>query len=319
MNTHLLSLREILFSIEGQIGETIIGQNNLIRKLVIALFAGWHVLLEWVPGLGKTKAVKTLAWVLGFEFKRISFTPDLLPSDLTGVEIYRPQTGRFEVRKGPIFTNILLADEINRTPPKVQSALLEAMEESQVTIGTETFPLPNPFFVIATENPLEHEGTYPLPEAQLDRFFMKILLEYPTFVDEIDILSQVAHTEKNKKISPAVARISTEELTEMRQYIVENIHIDQHIYEYIALLLESTRGKNDLISYGASTRAGLALRDGARICALLEGRDFVTPDDVKYIALDVLRHRIGRSYEALAEKISTDTILEEILESVKIP
>jgi MoxR-like ATPase len=319
MNTHLQSLREILFSIESQIGETIIGQNNLIRKLVIALFAGWHVLLEWVPWLGKTKTVKTLASVLGFEFKRISFTPDLLPSDLTGVEIYRPQTGRFEVRKWPIFTNILLADEINRTPPKVQSALLEAMEESQVTIGTETFTLPNPFFVIATENPLEHEWTYPLPEAQLDRFFMKILLDYPTRDDEITILGQGTSTEKNKKVSPMISRITTDELSEMQQFIVENVHIDQHIYEYIALLLESTRGKNDLISYGASTRAGLALRDGARICALLEGRDFVTPDDVKYIALDVLRHRIGRSYEALAEKISTDTILGEILESVKIP
>ena len=319
MNNHLNSLREILFSIEAQVGETIIGQNNLIRKIVIALFAGWHVLLEGVPWLWKTKTVKTLAEVLGFEFKRISFTPDLLPSDLTWVEIYRPQTGRFEVRKWPIFTNILLADEINRTPPKVQSALLEALEESQVTIGTETFWLPKPFFVIATENPLEHEGTYPLPEAQLDRFFMKILLEYPTREDEVRILSKSITKNTELPAKRSQSKISTDELSEMQEFIVSNVHIDQHIYDYIGEILEATRGKNEYVSYGASTRAGLALRDGARICALLEGRDYVTPDDVKFIALDVLRHRIGRSYEALAEKISTDEIIREILESVRIP
>lgn len=318
MNNHLQSLREILFGIESQIGETIIGQKDLIRKVIIALFSSGHVLLEWVPGLWKTKTVKTLADILWFEFKRISFTPDLLPSDLTWVEIYRPQTGRFEIRKWPIFTNILLADEINRTPPKVQSALLEGMEESQVTIGNETFTLPKPFFVIATENPLEQEGTYPLPEAELDRFFMKLILDYPKKEDEIKILSQWKNSVESSQ-RKNTNRLSPEELFEMREFIVKNIHIDEKIYEYIAGILEATRRKNDSLAYGASTRAWLALRDGARICALLDGRDYVTPDDIKYIALDVLRHRIGRSYEALAQRISPDTIIGEILESVKIP
>ncbi|GAB0174485.1 MAG: MoxR family ATPase [Candidatus Altimarinota bacterium] len=318
MNTHLQSLREILLSLESEIGQTIVGQKSLIRKIIIALFSGGHILLEGVPGLGKTKTVKTLAEVLGFEFKRISFTPDLLPSDLTGVEIYRPQTGRFEIRKGPIFTNILLADEINRTPPKVQSALLEAMEESQVTIGLETFSLPDPFFVIATENPLDHEGTYPLPEAELDRFFMKILLDYPTQSDEIEILSKTSKNQNEKKGSRHQSPIKPEELFEMRNFIVDAIHIDHHIYEYIGDILTATRAKNDNISYGASTRAGLALRDGSRICALLDGRDYVTPDDIKYISYDVLRHRIGRSYESIADNIAPDEIIREILESVKI-
>lgn len=317
MNQHLQSLREILLSLEAEVGETIIGQKDLIRKIIISLFASGHVLLEWVPGLGKTKTVKTFARALGFEFKRISFTPDLLPSDLTGVEIYRPQTGRFEVRKWPIFTNILLADEINRTPPKVQSALLEAMEESQVTIGIETFPLPSPFFVIATENPLEHEGTYPLPEAELDRFFMKILLEYPSLEHEKKILSQDS-IPKIKGNIPWKNPLTPVELEEMRDFIVKNIHIDERIYDYVARILEASRKWNDAIAYGASTRAGLALRDGSRICALLDGRDYVTPEDIKYIAYDVLRHRIGRSYEALAQKISTEQIIREILESVDI-
>lgn len=318
MNNHLQSLKEILFGIESQIGETIIGQKDLIRKVIIALFSSGHVLLEWVPGLWKTKTVKTLADILWFEFKRISFTPDLLPSDLTWVEIYRPQTWRFEIRKWPIFTNILLADEINRTPPKVQSALLEGMEESQVTIGNETFTLPKPFFVIATENPLEQEGTYPLPEAELDRFFMKLILDYPKKEDEIKILSEWKNSVESSQ-RKNTNRLSPEELSEMREFIVKNIHIDERIYEYIAEILEATRRKNDSLAYGASTRAWLALRDGARICALLDGRDYVTPDDIKYIALDVLRHRIGRSYEALAQRISPDTIIGEILESVKIP
>lgn len=319
MNTHLLSLREILLSLETRVGETIIWQKNLVRKIIIALFAWGHVLLEWVPGLGKTKTVKTLAEVLGFEFKRISFTPDLLPSDLTWVEIYRPQTGRFEIRKWPIFTNILLADEINRTPPKVQSALLEAMEESQVTIWLETFTLPAPFFVIATENPLDHEGTYPLPEAELDRFFMKILLDYPSVSDEIEILSKKPKNISEKKWNQSQTAMTPQELFEMRDFIVDTIHIDQHIYEYIWNILALSRVKNENTSYWASTRGWLALRDGARVCALLDGRDYVTPDDIKYIAFDVLRHRIGRSYESIANNISTDDIIRELLENVKIP
>ena len=336
MNPHLSSTRDIIISLEQDIGLEIIGQPDLIRKLIITLFSGGHALIEWVPGLGKTKAIKTLAKVLWYDMKRISFTPDLLPTDLTGVEIYRPQTGKFEIRKWPIFTSILLADEINRTPPKVQSALLEAMEESQVTIGNETFTLPSPFFVIATENPLEHEGTYPLPEAQLDRFFMKIILSYPHPEDEKKIFLQEG-TLAERKISDTP--IKPKELIEIQEYITKNIRVDGKIYDYISDILEATRGRHlwwenplwwknldtrmsnlaSLISYGASTRAGLALIAWARIVALIEERDYVTPDDIKYLAHDILRHRIGLSYEALSEGITPDQIISEILGKVRIP
>ena len=333
MNPHLTSTRDIILSLEDSMNTEIIGQHDLVRKLIITLFAGGHALIEWVPGLGKTRIVKTLAKILGYEFKRISFTPDLLPTDLTGTEIYRPQTGKFEIRQWPIFTSILLADEINRTPPKVQSALLEAMEEWQVTIGNETLALPSPFFVIATQNPLEHEGTYPLPEAQLDRFMMKIVISYPSPEDEKRIF-RLADTQtaiekgnvKNNTLWVSSVTVSGTELLEMQQYIEKNIHIDPKIYDYISDILEATRSRrwslptaHWSLDYGASTRAWLALIGGARICALLSGRDNVSPDDIKYIAHDVLRHRIGLSYEALANKISTDDIIEEILGKVRIP
>ncbi len=324
VNPHLSTTRDILLALEESLDREILGQKDLIRKLLITLFAWGHTLIEWVPWLGKTKAVKTLARVLGYDFKRISFTPDLLPTDLTGTEIYRPQTGKFEIRKWPIFTSILLADEINRTPPKVQSALLEAMEEHQVTIGNETLTLPSPFFVIATENPLEHEGTYPLPEAELDRFLMKIIISYPHPEDEKKIFSsENIPTKKQKPLE-----IQPKELLEIQSYIRENITIDPKIYDYISDILEMTRvrwraweklSKKTLIAYGASTRAGLALIRCARVVALLEGRDYVTPDDIKYIAHDILRHRIGLSYEAVSEGISTDDIISEILAKVRIP
>ncbi len=336
MNSHLSSTRDIILSLEQAVKNDIIGQHDLVRKLLITLFAWWHALIEWVPGLGKTKTVRTLARVLEYDSKRISFTPDLLPTDLTGVEIYRPQTGKFEIRKGPIFTNILLADEINRTPPKVQSALLEAMEERQVTIGNETLVLPSPFFVIATENPLEHEGTYPLPEAELDRFFMKIVITYPLPEDEKKIFSQ--ELAPSKTASPS-EKIQPKELIEIQEYIVKNIKVDSKIYDYISDILEMTRtrkmtgdgiAKNEypesriwnlksLLSYGASTRAGLALIAWARVVALLEDRDYVTPDDIKYIAHEVLRHRIGLSYEAISLWTSPDAIITEILGKVRIP
>lgn len=297
----------------------------------MSLFAGWHVLIEWTPGLGKTKTVKTLAKILGYEFKRISFTPDLLPSDLTGSEIYRPQKWVFEVRKWPIFTEILLADEINRTPPKVQSALLEAMEEHQVTIGEKSLALPSPFFVIATENPLEHEGTYPLPEAQLDRFLMKIVIEYPSATEEKKIFTQeLTAIEKKTESSP----VQSSELLEMQQYIWENIRVDEKILDYISDILELTRKRkteniknpslkdntlDSQLSYGASTRAGIALIRTSRVLALLEWRDFVLPEDVKSLAHEILRHRIGLSYESMSDWITTDLVISEILESVKIP
>ena len=336
MNSHLSSTRDIILGLEKSITQDIIGQADLVRKLIITLFAWGHALIEWVPGLGKTKTVKTLARVLGYDSKRISFTPDLLPTDLTGVEIYRPQTGKFEIRKGPIFTNILLADEINRTPPKVQSALLEAMEEHQVTIGNDTLALPSPFFVIATQNPLEHEGTYPLPEAELDRFFMKIIISYPAPEDEKMIFSQRESTESSSSQSE---NINPKELIEIQEYIRQNIRVDAKILDYISSILEVTRGRHastkstedsinsdarmmnlhPLLSYGASTRAGLALIDGARVVALLEGRDYVTPDDIKYIAHEVLRHRIGLSYEAISLGTTPDQIISEILGKVRIP
>jgi MoxR-like ATPase len=298
------------------------------------MFAWGHALIEWVPGLGKTKTVKTIAKVFWYETKRISFTPDLLPTDLTWVEIYRPQTAKFEVRKWPIFTNILLADEINRTPPKVQSALLEAMEEHQVTIGNETFTLPSPFFVIATQNPLEHEWTYPLPEAELDRFFMKILLSYPLAEDEKKIFSQNPEDEKKWNDTPLLTK---EEFLELKDYIKKKIYVDANIYQYISSILEATRlrksppwdtstNKNPelsditrLLSYGASTRAWIAMVEASRIIALLDNRDYVSPDDIKYIAHEILRHRIGLSYEAISEWISSDDIITDILNKVIIP
>ncbi len=351
MNPHLSSTRDILLSIESAMQMTIIWQDDLIRWLIIALFARGHVLIEWVPGLGKTKAVKTLASVLGYDFKRVSFTPDLLPSDITWHEMYRKETGKFEVRKWPIFTNILLADEINRTPPKVQSALLEAMEEHQVTIGEKSLELPKPFFVIATENPLEHEGTYPLPEAELDRFLMKIIIDYPKKEDEKTILMQssLSFSEREslgkrsslREDDKKIGILSADECIEIASYIQENIKVDEKIYDYISDILEMTRtrkkdsppylfegGKQEpskqeniqnALSYGASTRAGLALVRGARVRALLEWRDYVTPEDIKSLAPMILRHRIGLSYEAMAKKISPDMVIGEILSSVRVP
>ncbi len=342
MNPNLSSTRDIILALESSMNNVIIGQSDLIRKLITSLFAWGHVLIEWVPWLGKTKTVKTLANVLGYDFKRISFTPDLLPSDLSGSEIFRPQLGKFDVRKWPIFTHILLADEINRTPPKVQSALLEAMEEWQVTIGEKSLLLPSPFFVIATENPLEHEGTYPLPEAQLDRFLMKIVLDYPTPLDEKKIFSE----SRNSEIFPTKdLLIKTNEFLEIQKYIEDNIRVDEKIYDYISDILEMTRKRSmsnwqwkidnekknlnktsnpplfvaHWIEYGASTRAGLALIRCARVWALLEGREYVLPEDIKSLAHEILRHRIGLSYEAISEGITTDFIIHEILETVRVP
>lgn len=325
MQEALSHIQDTLHSIHAEVSKKIIGQDILIEKLLFTLFSGWHALIEWVPGLWKTKTVNTIAKVLGYEFKRVSFTPDLLPSDLTGSEIYRPQTSKFEVRKGPIFTQILLADEINRTPPKVQSALLEAMEEKQVTIGEESIPLPAPFFVIATQNPLEHEGTYPLPEAQLDRFTLKIVLDYPQKWDEKKIFLSESHEseEENKKTKPI---LNATDFLEMIDYISKTILVDEKIYDYISDILTKSRKmvekKDDIVpqlSYGASTRAGLALIRTARVRALFEWREFVLPEDIKYLAHDVLRHRIGLSYESMSEWITPDQIISEILESIQIP
>ncbi len=332
MNPALLEIRDILQNIRQSVSREIIGQNMLIDKLLITIFAWGHALLEWVPGLWKTKTIRTLSSTLGLDTKRISFTPDLLPSDLTGNEIYRVKEGKFEVRKWPIFTSLLLADEINRTPPKVQSALLEAMEEKRVTLGDKTFELPLPFVVFATQNPLEHEGTYPLPEAQLDRFLMKIILDYPNREDEKKIfMKETGSLEWDTSDTPhQESTLASHDILEMIWYIEKNIHIEGKIFDYVSDIirelrrltkpLEAEKWKETfaLLSYGPSTRAGLSLIRWARVKALLEWRDYVMPDDIKFLAYDVLRHRIWLSYESLAEEISPDKIIERVLETVKV-
>lgn len=311
--------------IEGlvqEIGKIVVGQEDISRKLMIALISCGHVLLEGMPGLAKTTMIKTLASACSLAFKRIQFTPDLLPADLIGTQIYNPQTGDFKVKKGPIFSHLVLADEINRAPAKVQSALLEAMEEKQVTIGDDTWPLQAPFLVMATQNPVEHEGTYSLPEAQIDRFLFKLLVDYPRHADEIEIVRR-ANTKEQIQIDSLV---TGDELMEMRA-TAHKIHVSDKIRQYIVDLVYVTRTPKalgfenlaTLIEYGASPRASIAIDQAARSHALLEGRSFVTPQDVKDVAYDVLRHRIKTSYEAEAEQTTADHIIAQILERVDVP
>ncbi len=304
-----------------EVSKRIIGQRDMLEGMVTGLLAEGHVLLEGVPGLAKTLAVKSLAEVLDAGFKRIQFTPDLLPADLIGTMIYRPQTGDFVPRKGPIFTNVILADEINRSPAKVQSALLEAMEERQVTLGTETYALEEPFLVLATQNPIEHEGTYPLPEAQLDRFILKLFIPYPSFGEEREILQRVG-VKQTISLSKVLDRDGVESL----RAVAREIHVDPRIEEYIVSLVQASRERNRekadyvrFIEYGASPRASIYLFRCAKVKALLSGRAFVIPEDVKLLAPAVLRHRIILTYEAEAEDLSTDQIVSEILRSVEVP
>jgi MoxR-like ATPase len=304
-----------------EVSKRIVGQQEMLEGMITGLLTEGHVLLEGVPGLAKTLAVRTLAEVLDAGFKRIQFTPDLLPADLIGTMIYRPQTGDFIPRKGPIFTNIILADEINRSPAKVQSALLEAMEERQVTLGTESYQLEEPFLVLATQNPIEHEGTYPLPEAQLDRFIVKLYVPYPSFSEERDILSRVG-VKSDIHIRKALDKGKIESL----RSVVRMIHVDPRIEEYIVTLIQATREKDRekgdyvrFVEYGGSPRASIYLFRCAKAKALLEGRAFVIPEDVKALAPAVLRHRIILTYEAEAEDLSTDQIIAEILKSVDVP
>jgi len=304
-----------------EVSKRIVGQRAMLEGMLTGLLTGGHVLLEGVPGLAKTLAVKTLAQVLDAGFKRIQFTPDLLPADLVGTMIYRPQTGDFVPRKGPVFTNVILADEINRAPAKVQSALLEAMEERQVTLGNETYPLEEPFLVLATQNPIEHEGTYPLPEAQLDRFILKLHVPYPTLPEEKDILRRVG-----TQASIEVSRVLDREGIAALQRIVRDIRVDSRIEDYIVAVVRATRERERekaeyvrFIEYGASPRASIYLYRCAKVQALLEGRSFVIPEDVKALAAPVLRHRIILTYEAEAEDLSPDRIIEDILKSVAVP
>ena len=302
--------------------QTIVGQKHLVDSLLIALLANGHVLLEGVPGLAKTLAIKTLSSLIDAKFSRIQFTPDLLPADVIGTLVYSVKNEKFEVKKGPIFANFILADEINRAPAKVQSALLEAMQERQVTIGDRTFALDNPFLVLATQNPIEQEGTYPLPEAQVDRFLMKVIIGYPSREEEKLIVRQnIAAIKHNVE-----ALVKPEEILEIRK-IVEQIYIDEKIERYIVDIVFATRfpsdyGLNDLtsiISFGASPRASISMAIAARAYAFLKGRGYVIPEDVRAICHDVLRHRIGLSYEAEANNISADEVVSQILDKIAVP
>ncbi len=300
----------------------LVGQSNVIDGILTAMVAGGHVLLEGVPGLAKTLAVRTFAEISGLDFKRIQFTPDLLPADLTGTLIYEQNSGKFSVHKGPVFTNVVFADEINRAPAKVQSALLEAMAERQVTIGETTYKLPDPFFVLATQNPIEQEGTYNLPEAELDRFLMKIVVPYPSAKEEVQIVKTCGQA-----VSVPVSQIFNERILRKCRQLLDRIVCDEKIVEYIVSIVNITRpsagnGKEDIskyINFGASPRAGIALLQCAKVKALFSGRSFVLPDDIKAVAPEVLRHRLVLSYEAAAANVTADDIIAKILELTPLP
>ncbi len=305
-----------------EVRKVIVGQRVLVERMMVALLCRGHLLVEGVPGLAKTMAVKTLGQVLDLRFARIQFTPDLLPADLVGTMIYQQKTGEFVSRKGPVFTHLLLADEINRAPAKVQSALLEAMQERQVTIGDATHPLPDPFLVFATQNPIEQEGTYPLPEAQVDRFLLKAKVDYPSRAEERQILDRMITGE-----APAVARVLSCEAVQRLAARVREVYMDERLRDYMVALVAATRspreiGLGDLspmIAYGASPRATLAFSEASRAVAFLRGRGYVVPEDVKEIARDVLRHRVLLTYEAEAENVTSDTVVSRILERVEVP
>ncbi|MDR5709930.1 MAG: MoxR family ATPase [Armatimonadota bacterium] len=312
------TLRNVLFEVK----KVIVGQDLMLERLLVALLSRGHVLIEGVPGLAKTLTVKTLARVIGGEFKRIQFTPDLVPADLIGTRIYNQARGTFETELGPIFANLVLADEVNRAPAKVQSALLEAMQERQVTIGKQTFKLPDPFLVMATQNPIESEGTYPLPEAQLDRFMFKVVIGYPSVHEEIEVV------ERGTGEHPPEANqvIDTEQLREL-QRITDTVYVPPRVMEYAVSLAVATRDPGGVglpelrryISFGASPRAPLNLVLGGKALAVLRGREYVLPEDVRDLSFEVLRHRMVLSYEALAEEVSPDQIITRILERVPVP
>ena len=309
-------------ALRDEIGRVIVGQAPLIERLLVGLLANGHVLLEGVPGLAKTLSVRTLAAAMQASFHRIQFTPDLLPADIVGTLIYNPQDGKYHATRGPVFANFVLADEINRAPAKVQSALLEAMQERQVTLGGETMKLPSPFLVLATENPIDQEGTYPLPEAQVDRFMFKVLLDYPAFEEERRILDRMAFTSAQTEVRPVV---TLEQILATRK-IVDQIHVDEKLRDYIVKVVFATRKPVDynldlkhFIQFGASPRATIYLTLAAKAWALLQGRDYVVPEDVKNIGPDVLRHRIILTYEAEAQAVTTDTIIKKVFNAVPVP
>ena len=306
---------ELVTKIREEVAKVIVGQEKLIDRLILAMVTGGHILLEGVPGLEKTLSVNTLAKALGLDFKRISFTPDLLPADVVGTLIYSPKTGEFTPKKGPVFTNLLLADEINRAPAKVQSALLESMQERQVTIGEETYRLPEPFLVLATQNPIEQEGTYPLPEAQVDRFMFKCLVETPSKADERRIMQRFAEN----AVAPEARAVCTAQDIETLRATLKEVYCDEKVGDDILDIVFKTREQNEMIQNGASPRATLAMNLAARGNALLHGRAYATPQDVKEVVHDVLRHRILLTYEAEAEGVTSDKVIDRILNEVPVP
>ena len=331
MNNEIVNIVE---NCRKEAAKRLIGQENLIDDILTAFIAGGHVLLEGVPGLAKTLTIKTVAEILGLDFKRIQFTPDLLPADVTGTLIYEQNTGKFSVRKGPVFANVILADEINRAPAKVQSAMLEAMEEKQITIGEETYKLPEPFFVLATQNPVEQEGTYNLPEAELDRFLMKLVISYPAADNEIKIVE----TAGKAPYVPVRQIVTSANITAMKE-AADKITCSEKLIEYIVSILTVTRPENSkkqaagrtlvntansnditrYIHFGASPRAGIAMLQCAKVKALFAGRDFVLPEDIKAVALNALRHRLVLSYEAAADNVTADDIITRILDFIPVP
>jgi len=322
LNDLIASKSNFVSLITQGIGQTIVGQKHLVDSLLVALLANGHILLEGVPGLAKTLAIKTLAQTINAKYSRIQFTPDLLPADVTGTMIYSAQKERFEVKPGPVFANFVLADEINRAPAKVQSALLEAMQERQVTIGDQTFKLDEPFLVMATQNPIEQEGTYPLPEAQVDRFLMKVVIGYPNKAEEREIIRMNVSGGK-PKVQPLV---TPQEIIDTRK-VVEQIYIDEKIERYIVDIVFATRFPADyqlsdlsgIISFGASPRASIGMALAARAYAFLKGRGYVIPEDVRAVCHDVMRHRIGLGYEAEANNITADEVVSEILDKIAVP
>ncbi len=321
LNKEVARCQPLIKEVLAEAGKVIVGQKYLLERLLIGILIDGHVLVEGVPGLAKTTAVKTLAYLVKARFQRIQFTPDLLPADILGTQIYNPRTQEFQVKKGPLFHHIILADEINRAPAKVQSALLEAMQEKQITIGEETFELEEPFIVLATQNPIEQEGTYPLPEAQVDRFMLKLKVSYPSRTEEMAIMDRVAN-QKPASINPI---LDPRKIVELRS-LIRDLHVDPKINDYIVNIVFATREPQNLkigierqIQYGASPRATIYLNLVSKVYAFLQGRGFVLPQDVKTMAYDVLRHRVILSFEAEAEGLTTDDLLRKILDHVEVP
>ncbi|MBN2280002.1 MAG: MoxR family ATPase [Candidatus Marinimicrobia bacterium] len=325
LNERIRQESQFVANIKSELAKVIVGQKPMVDSLILGLLCNGHILLEGVPGLAKSLTVASLAKVIKASFNRIQFTPDLLPADLIGTLIYNQKTGTFETKKGPIFSNIILADEINRSPAKVQSALLEAMQEHQVTIGDTTHKLDEPFLVLATQNPIEHEGTYPLPEAQVDRFMLKIIINYPNRNEEMEIMKRMANTGSDSKaiLQPV---ISTDDIKRARQ-VVNDVYIDEKIHRYIVDLVFATREPEktnlddlkDLIDTGASPRASINLALASKAKAFMQGRGFVTPEDVRDVIMDVLRHRILLTFEAEAEEVKSTDIIQRIIETVEVP